>query len=93
MSHPIGFPQANGILERPKGTTKEECSSLEVYRDGMRCISRWQLTDEEIEELKKNGGKLYLWVWMGDTQPPVYVSPQNPWSGEDEPDAHRTDQS
>jgi len=79
MSHPIPFKQANQVLDRPEGTTREECGSLEVFRDGKQCISRWQFSDSEIEELKRNGGKVYLWVMMGATQPPVYVSPDNPF--------------
>ncbi|MCZ7645269.1 MAG: hypothetical protein M5U26_08295 [Planctomycetota bacterium] len=77
MAHPIGFPLANCILQRPPGMTAEECGSLEVYRDGRQCISRWQLTDAELEELKRNGGKLYVWILI-DPQPPVALSPFEP---------------
>ena len=81
MAHPIGFREANNILERPTGMTKDECSSLEVYRDGQYCISRWQLTDQELEELKKNGGKMYVLI-VGSTQPPVCITPITPFNPE-----------
>lgn len=79
MAHPIGFPQANNILGRPPGVSAEDCASLEVFQNGKQCISRWQLTESELEQLKRNGGKLYLWVW-GATQPPIYVSSEDPFT-------------
>lgn len=78
MAHPIGFREANGIIQRPTNLSAVECSSLELFRDGKYCISRWQLTDEELEELKRNGGKIYLEV-MGVTQPPVLISVLTPF--------------
>lgn len=83
MAHSIPFAQANNILGAPKGMTQEECNSLELYRDGRYCISKWQFTDEEIEELKRNGGKMYLWV-LGSNMQPVIVSALDPWRTLDE---------
>ena len=80
MANQIGFREANCILERPKGMTAEECSSLEVYRDGQYVISRWQLTDEELDELKRNGGKVYLLI-LGATMPPACVAVKSPFTG------------
>ncbi len=79
MSHPIGFAQANTMLMRPLGMTAEQCASLEVFRGEGQCISRWQFTDAELDELKRNGGKCYVQLW-GDTQPPVYISPITPFA-------------
>lgn len=78
MAHPIGFGEANCILQRPEGMTAEECVSLEVFRDGKYCVSRWQLNDDDMEELKRNGGKIYLMV-VGATQPPVAVAVKTPF--------------
>lgn len=78
MAHPIGFPQANCILARPPDMAEEECASLEVFRNGEVCVSKWQLTDEELEALRKNGGKVFVLVW-GATQPPVAITPINPF--------------
>lgn len=82
MAHPIGFPEANDIIGRPPGMTAEECSSLELFRDGQYCVSRWQFTDEEIEELKRNSGKCYVMV-MGATQPPVMITSISPFTYQD----------
>lgn len=79
MAHAIGFTQANFIFQRPQGMTAEQCSSLEVYRDANYSISKWQFSDEEIEELKKNGGKVFIMIMMGGAQPPVYITPIVPF--------------
>ena len=78
MAHPIGFSQANQILGRPPSMTAAECSSLEVYRDEKMTISKWQLSDEELEELKRNGGKLFVSV-LGTLHPPILPSPLDPF--------------
>ena len=78
MVFPIGFAEANDIIGRPPGTTPEQCKSLEVYRDKHNIVSRWQLTDEDIDELKKNGGKIYLCIWGKET-PPVMLSVLTPF--------------
>jgi len=70
MAHPIPFKQANQILRRPESMTAEECCSLEVCNTGDGFISRWQLEDREIEELKRNGGKIYIVIW-GQIHPPI----------------------
>lgn len=78
MAHPIPFRQANQILRRPDGMTSEECASLEVFNDGKLIASRWQLDDDEIEELKRNGGKLYLIIW-GQMHPPIAPVVKSPF--------------
>jgi hypothetical protein len=78
MSHPIPFRQCNSIIKKPDGFTSKECCDLELYRDGKYCISKWQFTDIEIEELKKNNGKCFVWV-LGETMPPIYISPTDPF--------------
>ncbi len=82
MAHPIGFPQANLILNRPKGMSAEECSSLEVYRDSEHVVSRWQLTDEDIAELKRNGNKIWIWMWARAV-PPIAISAETPFEARD----------
>lgn len=62
MGIPIPFKEANHILQRPVTLTAEECKSVECFIDKNECITRWQLTDEELAELKRNGGKVYLRV-------------------------------
>jgi hypothetical protein len=67
---PIKFTQANANLGSPQGMTEEQCGSLPVYRDGQTCLSCWGMTwRERLTILFK--GRVWLWVWMGNTQPPV----------------------
>ncbi|RPI92891.1 MAG: hypothetical protein EHM40_11610 [Chloroflexi bacterium] len=67
---PKKFPQANKDLLKPQGWTDEECGSLPVYTDGKVCISLWQMTwKERFSALFF--GRIWLWVYSGQTQPPV----------------------
>ena len=69
---PIRFPQANRNLLKPEGLTDEQCGSLPVYADGSRCISCWQMSwKERLQALVF--GRVWLFVWMGQTQPPVAI--------------------
>jgi len=81
MANPIPFREANGILGRPVSMTAEECQSVECFRDGEVCITRWQLSDAEIGELKRNGGKVYLSI-IGATMPPAKVEALSPFISE-----------
>ena len=77
--HAIGFGQANQILKPPAGMTQDQCTSLEVFSDGEYCISRWQLNDEDLEELKRNGGKIYIAILFGGTMPPIRPTVTTPF--------------
>jgi hypothetical protein len=67
---PIKFPQANKELGKPHGWTDEQCGALPVFSDGRQCISLWKMTwRERLSALFF--GRVWLWVFMGDTQPPV----------------------
>ncbi len=79
MAHPIPFREATRIIERPANMTVEECGSMEIFQDSVQMVSRWQFSDEEIAELKLNGGKVYMQV-MGQMHPPIYVSPLRPFT-------------
>lgn len=76
---PVEFPEQTIVLTRPESMTEEECSSLPVFRDGVHCISCWQLSDDEIVELIKNDGKIFLGIFSGMTQPPVFLTVQSPF--------------
>jgi hypothetical protein len=67
---PIKFQQSTIELQKPEGMTDDECSPLPVYRDGQHCISLWQPTLKERLSILFYG-HVWLWVWMGNTQPPV----------------------
>ena len=67
---PIQFPESNKTLLAPQGMTEEECGSLFVYNDGEQSVSCWEMTwKERLSALLF--GKVWLYVWFGNTQPPV----------------------
>ena len=76
---PIEFPEVNLALVAPKGD-EDSVREMPAYTDGEFCISCWQMSPEEIEQLKKNDGKLWLWVWsLPTSQPPVLIDVANPF--------------
>lgn len=70
---PVHFPQVNRVLGKPAGMSDEECQPLPVFTDGQRCVSCYQLTDEDVADLVKTR-RLWLHVWSGSTQPPVALA-------------------
>jgi len=67
---PVKFKESNLILRKPDSMTDEECSSLEVYTDGMTCLSCWRMSFRERFRALLFG-RVWLWVVSGSTQPPV----------------------
>ena len=82
MAQPIPFPESNKKLAPPRGVSDDACEYLHIFTNGEQCISCWQLSPEEQAEFQRNGGRLYLHVWSGPTQPPVCVSPKYPFVNE-----------
>lgn len=75
----INFKGSNIILNKPNGMTEEECGSLPVFRGHEECMSCWELSDEDMEALKKDP-KIWVWVYAGGaTQPPIALSATNPF--------------
>lgn len=73
---PMKFEQANKNLLKPQGMTDEECGSLPVFSDGQQCISLWKMTwRERLSALFF--GKIWLSVYSGQTQPPVWLMAAN----------------
>lgn len=61
---PIDFPQRNRILTGQKddqGNPLDEIIDLPSYTNEQVCVSHWQLTDEEKQQLAESGG---IWVWL-----------------------------
>lgn len=75
----IEFPEANTKLGPPADMTREDCSDLHIYRDGVYCISCWKPTEEEIEEIQ-SGKPIWLYVHSGGTQTPVALQTKNPFA-------------
>lgn len=70
---PIDFPQSTKVLQKPSTMSDNECSSLHVWNDGKQCVSCWKPTFKERMNILF-GGKVWLGVLSGTTQPPVFVS-------------------
>lgn len=70
---PIDFPQSTKVLQKPSTMSDKECSSLHVWNDGKQCVSCWKPTFKERINILF-GGKVWLGVLSGKTQPPVFVS-------------------
>ena len=77
---PINFTESTLKLGAPKGQEKE-IGDLHVYTDKKKCISCWEFTDEEIETLKKTK-KIYVGVFSGKTQPPIFLTVDKPFLAE-----------
>lgn len=67
MAKPIEFKGHNCTL------TAEGCLDLPVYRDGETVKSCWKLTPEELEEVQRTG-EVWVEIWSGPSQPPIFVS-------------------
>lgn len=80
MANALGFQESNAVLGPPKGMTVEQVKPLAVFKDAVRgeFISCWQLTPEELVEVNKNGGIIWLSV-MSAAHPPVYVTSEYPF--------------
>jgi hypothetical protein len=70
MGHPIHFDGANTLMRAPEGT--ENVQDLYVFCNSFAAVSCWELSPEEIEEIRRTG-RIYLSVLMGGAQPPVFV--------------------
>lgn len=70
---PIDFPRSTKVLQKPSTMSDNECSSLHVWNDGKQCVSCWKPTFKERMNILF-GGKVWLGVLSGKTQPPVFVS-------------------
>ena len=69
---PTVFEESNVRLLKPESMTDEECGSLDVYTDGEKCISCWEMSfKERLSALIF--GKVWLIVISGKTQPPVWL--------------------
>jgi hypothetical protein len=71
LSKPITFNGHNCTLAAPKGD-EDRVTPLPIFRNGVQCVSAWELSPAELEEIARTG-IVWLSVWSGLTQPPVYV--------------------
>lgn len=76
MSKPVDWYGANKVLTPPKGTTEEQVSKLAIFTNGAVCVSRWQLSEEALKEVNETGC-LFVSVYSGATQPPIFIGSHN----------------
>lgn len=69
---PAQFQEQTKVLAKPPGMTDEECGELAVHCDGQICTSLWVPSWRERISILFFG-RVWLRVWMGQTQPPVYL--------------------
>jgi hypothetical protein len=80
---PVPFAEANRTLTRPGNMSADECSSLPIHNDGRTCISCWQMSPEELVLAHLNGGRVYMGIMSGTTQPPAFLSVVPPFPAAD----------
>ena len=74
----VEFDEQTYILSKPESMSDEDCAPLPIFRDGKVVISCWELCKEDMDLIKKTG-RVYLGVLSGNTQPPVWLSVENPF--------------
>lgn len=72
MAQPVEFVGANKSLAAPEGMEKV-VQPLPVFSNGITTISCWQLSPEEMRQIHDSGGKVFLSIMSGPSQPPCYV--------------------
>lgn len=72
MAEAITFDGANMVLGAPAGS-EETVSALHTYTNGMCSVSCWRLSPEELAEVNRTGGIIFLSVFSGRSQPPVFL--------------------
>lgn len=68
----IKFQEQNTTLRKSNSITDEACMSLPCFTDGIKVISKWKLTKEDIVHINE---REFIWVkiFSGVTQPPIYL--------------------
>lgn len=87
---PRPFPQSNITMNPPPGM--DNCDPLQTFvgheTDGtIVTISHWQMSAEELDEVNRNGGRVWVRVVAAPT-PPISVEVFNPF--EPQPVSERT---
>lgn len=74
MAYAVNITGANVTFRAPKGE-EDRVSDLSVFRNRGGLISKWRLTPEEIEEVRRTGF-VYLNI-MGQGMPPVWIGSES----------------
>lgn len=76
MAKPLDFAGANVELGAPPGH-EHNVGSLKVFRNGQCCVSCWQFSPDELRKITENGGRFYVSVFAGASQPPIFVGDED----------------
>ena len=71
MAIPIVFDGANKRVGRPLGSTHP--GDLVTYNNGICSVSCWVLTPDELTAMLESGGRIFVSVLSGRTQPALFV--------------------
>ncbi len=67
----------HGQNKRLTSTNDDRLREICVFNNGSFSVSCWQLTAEELTDIIQNGGKVYLAVLFGKSQPPCFVGSED----------------
>lgn len=74
MANPIPWHGNNKTLTAPG---HENIQAIQVFNNEKVSVSCWQLTELEIIDLIQNGGKVFVAVMYGKSQPPMFVGTED----------------
>lgn len=74
MANGTEFKGSNRVLGAPKGS--DNVVPLHVFCNGVCCVSCWELSEEELAEIVRTK-RVFLSVFFGNTQPPVYLGSES----------------
>lgn len=77
MANSVPWHAANKKLQAPATEDKLRFRDLQVFNNGNVSVSCWQLTPDELTDIIQNGGKVYLAVLFGKSQPPCFVGSED----------------
>ena len=78
MANPVKFPESNFVWRgHPETEDQNEITDLHTFTgdDLSFHISKWEFTEEEIEEIQKNK---CMWLYVYGMHPPVSVMGHKP---------------
>jgi hypothetical protein len=72
MAETIDFEGSTDHYGPPPGS-EDSIGWLHCFRNGVVVVSAWKLTAEELEEVNRNGGVVFMSVRSGPNVFPVFV--------------------
>lgn len=69
---PVTFPESNAVL------SGEDCIDLPVWKDGVSCVSCWELSVDDLIEINL-AKRVFVRVYGGQSSPPISVHGEPPF--------------